>query len=105
MTGEAGASIASQVLEERVVRRDRGTAGLKVSDAAGRVIINFRLMNDLRRNLRPLVGIFEAAHLLRLADGAGSPICRLGGVDVPNNLRQCALWWAAQEPDECKPRG
>jgi hypothetical protein len=73
---------------------DCGTAGV-ASNAAGGVIINFRLMNDLRRGLGSLVGIFETAHLLRVADGAGSPICRLGGVDVPNILRQCVQQRAA----------
>jgi hypothetical protein len=32
---------------------------------------------------------------LRVVDGAGSPICRLSGVDVANILRQCAQQWAA----------
>ena len=90
MTAKAGASVRSQILEERIDCRDSGTAGLKGSVAPVGIVIDFKPRNDRRRRLGPLVDIFETAHLLRVVNGAGSPIGRLSRVDVANVLRQCA---------------
>ena len=52
------------------------------------IVIDVKLRNDLWRRLGALVGVFVAAHLLRMSDRAWCPIARLGGVGVAGILRQ-----------------
>ena len=75
MTGETGAPIGPEILEERIVCRNRGSARLVGRDLAGGVVVNLELGNFARRLLRA---------------------CR-------RVLPQCQLCRVPQEPDERYP--
>jgi hypothetical protein len=51
MATETGASVCSQILEERVVCRNRGNAWLECPDAPARIVVDLKLGNDGRRRL------------------------------------------------------
>jgi hypothetical protein len=74
MTGETGTPISPQILEKRVASRSCATVGLESRDLPAGIRIDTELWNFVRRRLRTLVGIFETAHLLCVADRAGRPI-------------------------------
>ena len=63
MTGETGTPIGAQILEERVVRRRRGTAWLEGRDLATRIFVRKEPGDGVWRRLRTMIGILELTHL------------------------------------------
>ena len=103
MTAKTGASIGSEILEERILSCVRGTTGLKGRDTSAGIRMNFKLRYGRWRRLGALVNIMtrkEVAHLLRVGDCTCRPIYILGRVDNVLFLRQRGLRQAAQKVDE-----
>jgi hypothetical protein len=74
MTGETGASVGPQILEERVISLSGATLGLESRDLPAGVGVDTKLWDIGRRRLRTLGDIFELAHLLGMSDRARRPI-------------------------------
>ena len=71
VAAEAGSAIGSEILEERIVGRERRSIGLEGGDRTGRIRIDAKARNDGRSGLLTAVHILEALHLLHVVDHAG----------------------------------
>jgi len=99
MAGEASASIAADVLEERIAGGTRDAARLVGRDAPVGVIIDIEFWNDLRRLLGSSGGVLQNRHLQGMIDGPGRPIPHFSLVEGVGILRDAGSGENIQETD------
>src|SRR5262249_29440829 len=105
MAGEASASVAADVLEERIPGSMCDATRLVGRDPSAGIMLDIEFPNPLRCGLGSSADVLELKHLPGMLNGPACPISCFSVVDGVGVLRGCRFWQSVQKKGVCDARG